>query len=292
MVPQRRAAGSGVVVTGAPGSIGSACALRLDQLGFRVFGTLLPGEDGEPLRRKASERLVLIELDITNASSIASAAEAVTKSVGEMGLAGLVNNAGISLGGLVEFVSPAILRKQFEVNVIGQIAVTQAFLPLLRRGQGRIVMMGSMSSRMTSPFASPYAASKAAVQALAAALRVELSPWGLPVSMILPGAIATPIWVRPKSEADEEISSLPQEAQEIYGPAIAVTRKFFQEMTRSGSPPEVVAAAVEHALTSRKAKTCYPVGRYVRLVAFLNHLPDRISDRIIARAMGLPRCAT
>jgi NAD(P)-dependent dehydrogenase (short-subunit alcohol dehydrogenase family) len=292
MTTYRTDARSAIVVTGATGGIGRACVFRLDRLGFQVFGMLLPGEDGEPLRRNASERLSLIELDVTDASSIASAAEAVRSAVGEAGLAGLVNNAGVSLGGLVEFVPVATLRKQFEVNVIGQIAVTQAFLPLLRQGHGRIVMMGSMASQMASPFIGAYAASKVALQALAAALRVELSPWDLPVSVILPGAIATPIWVRPDPGSDDGISTLPGEVREVYGPAIDARRKFCQEMGKTGSSPDVVAAAVEQALTARRPKTRYLVGRYVRVIEFLRHLPDRVSEEIIARSIRLPRRAT
>ena len=277
-----------VVVTGASSGIGEACALHLDRLGFHVFATVRPGKDVETLRQMASERLTMVELDVTDATTIASAASIVVASVAKIGLAGLVNNAGESVGGPLEFLPIAALRRQFEVNVIGQIAVTQAFLPLLRHGHGRIVMMGSVAGSIVYPFISPYAASKAALAALTAALRVELQPWNIPVSLVVPGTIATPIWGKSVRGLDETIRALPLEGQNQYGRALAATRRYRERMNKVGSPPEVVAAAVEHALTAKKPKTRYIVGRHARLTAFLSYIPDRTIDRVMARAIRLP----
>ena len=148
-------AGRGVVVTGASSGIGAACALYLDKLGWRVFACVLPGEDGGALRREASERLRLVELEVTDPTAIAAAADTVAAAAGAAGLAGLVNNAGISVTGPLEFLPIPALRQQLEVNVLGQIAVTQAFLPLLRRGHGRIVMMGSPLDAFPLPLTGP-----------------------------------------------------------------------------------------------------------------------------------------
>jgi NAD(P)-dependent dehydrogenase (short-subunit alcohol dehydrogenase family) len=281
-----------VVITGVTSGIGRACALHLDRLGFRVFGSVLPGEDSAPLRQKASERLTVVELDVTEPTTLAAAAGTIAAAVGTAGLRGLVNNAGIGGGrasGPLEFLPLDALRRQFEVNVIGQIAVTQALLPLLRQGHGRIVMMGSMTSQLICPFTSPYAASKAALQSLTAALRVELRPWDIPVSIVLAGIIATPIWEKTVHELDAAAGRLPREAHDLYGRAIAATRAFVERMSSVASPPEIIVAAVEHALTAKRPKTCYIAGRAARLTHMVMRLAlrDEMRDRIVARATGL-----
>ena len=173
-----------VVVTGASSGIGEACALRLDKLGFRVFAGVRREADSEALKRKASDRLIPIFLDITEASSIAAAVDVVAAAVGEAGLSGLVNNAGVVIAGPLEFLPLDQICKQFEVNVIGQITVTQAFLPLVRQGHGRLVNIGSLAGRVAMPFIGAYSASKFAMEALTDALRVELRPWKIRVSLI------------------------------------------------------------------------------------------------------------
>src|SRR5436190_20383212 len=183
-----------VVITGASTGIGKTCALRLDRLGFQVFAGVRRTEDGETLKRQASQRLTPITIDVTDSGSIAAAASMVATAVGDAGLQGLVNNAGIAVACPLEFLPISLLSQQLEVNVTGQIDVTQVFLPLLRAGNGRIVNMGSISGRMAYPLLGPYCASKFALEALTASLRMELRPWHIPVSIIEPGAIATPIW--------------------------------------------------------------------------------------------------
>jgi NAD(P)-dependent dehydrogenase (short-subunit alcohol dehydrogenase family) len=280
-----------VIVTGASSGIGAACALRLDQIGFRVFATVLPGERA-PLLQQASERLAVVELNVTEDASIASAAHTVAIAVGAAGLAGLINNAGVSATAApLEFLPIATLRKQFEINVIGQIAVTQAFLPLLRQGPGRIVMMGSAYSSLICPFGGGYCASKSALAALTAALRVELHPWGIPVSIIRPGVIATPLWEKSIHSLDDIARALPPQAQNLYGRALAATRAFLARAGSTGSSPQAVAAAVEQALTARQPKTEYLVGRDARFNQLVMRLAtsDRTRDRLVAWAMRLPR---
>src|SRR5438552_5007347 len=151
-----------IVITGASTGIGEACALRLDELGYRVFAGVRKPADGEALQKKASDRLSRVILDVTNEESIAAA----VRMVGDVPLAGLVNNAGIVVAGPVEMIPIAMWRKQFEVNVIGQVAVTQAFLPMLRAGRGRIVNMGSVAGRSAIPYSGPYCSSKFALEGL------------------------------------------------------------------------------------------------------------------------------
>src|SRR5262245_5535409 len=183
-----------IVITGASSGIGRA--MRLDQLGFHVFAGVRNPADGDALKSKSSERLSPVLLDVTSEDSIARAA----RSIGDAPIAGLVNNAGIAVGGPLEMVPIPLWRKQFEVNVIGQVAVTQAFLPLLRVGRGRIVNIGSIAGRSALPFTSPYCSSKFALEGLSDSLRMELRQWGISVSIVEPGSIRTPIWE--KSLAD------------------------------------------------------------------------------------------
>ena len=280
MVSNRQRA---VVVTGASSGIGEACALRLDGLGFRVFAGVRRQQDGDALRRKASERLAPVMLDVTDPLSVQSASDSVAAATGGVGLAGLVNNAGTAVAAPLEFLPLGELRRQLEVNVVGQIAVTQAFLPLLRQGSGRIVNIGSVSGRIASPLLGAYTASKFAMEGLTDTLRRELSPWGVAVSIVEPGRIATPIWEKSLKAADELLDALPRRALELYGPAIEEVRRGALEASRWGAPPEKVARAVEHALTAKRPRTRYPVGPDARLGALLVRLlPGPLLDRILS----------
>lgn len=277
-----------VVVTGASTGIGAACALLLDARGFRVFAGVRLQEDGVSLQARASRRLTLLQLDVTDLTSIASAVQKVSAAVGDGGLTGLVNNAGIAVGAPLEFVPLDDLRHQLEVNVVGVVAVTQAFLPLLRLGQGRIVNMSSVAGRVSAPFFGPYSASKFALEALSDALRGELRPWGLFVAVVEPSNIATPIWEKSLAVADRLIATLPPRAHELYGKVIPVIREQARAAGKSGLPPESVAQAVHHALTARHPRTRYLVGRGLRLaIPLVAVLPDRLRDYVLARQ--LPR---
>jgi NAD(P)-dependent dehydrogenase (short-subunit alcohol dehydrogenase family) len=272
-----------VVVTGASSGIGEACALRLDGLGFRVFAGVRRQQDSDALRRKASERLAPVMLDVTDPLSAQSASDSVAAATGGVKLAGLVNNAGTAVAAPIEFLPLGELRRQLEVNVVGQIAVTQAFLPLLRQGSGRIVNIGSVSGRIASPLLGAYTASKFAMEGLTDTLRRELSPWGVAVSIVEPGRIATPIWEKSLKVADELLAALPRRALELYGPAIEEVRRGALETARWGAPPEKVARAVEHALTAKRPRTRYPVGPDARVGALLVRLlPDPLLDRILS----------
>ena len=194
----------------------------------------------------------------------------------------------------VDVISLAIgdLRKQIEVNVIGQIAVTQAFLPLLRKGRGRIVNIGSISGRLATPFLGAYAASKFAMEALTDSLRIELRPWGISVSVVEPGSIATPIWEKGHATADEIFEKLPQQAHDFYDSAIAAVHKAADKSARAAIPPHAVAKAAAHALTAKRPKTRYLVGRDAQMQAALAKVvPDRMRDWLVVRFMGLPRNA-
>lgn len=205
--------GQAVVITGAATGIGAACANRLAHTGFHVFAGVRKTEDGAALQQAIGDQVTPLLLDVTNGEQIAAAQAAVTTMVGERGLAGLVNNAGIAVGGPLEFMPLDEFHRQMEVNVYGALAVTQAFLPLLRQAKGRIINMSSIAGLAASPFLGPYAASKFALEALSDALRLELHPWEIEVVLIEPGNIATPIWQKGLAFADQLEAKLPAQAQ-------------------------------------------------------------------------------
>ena len=267
-----------VVITGASTGIGRACALHMDRLGWRVFAGVRRDADAASLRAEASTRLAPLMLDVTDQASIKEAADVVRDSLGGHGLSGLVNNAGIPYGGPVEFLILDQVRRTFDVNFFGLIAVTQAFLPMLRTGHGRIVNMSSVSGMIAAPFVSPYSSSKFAMEALSDALRVELHPWNIGVSVIQPGAIDTPIWDKATSVVQQIITDAPQAGLDLYGSAIHGMQGSF---VPHGISTEVVAKAVAHALTARHPKTRYAIAFEGAVVRLLRWLPDRWRDRLM-----------
>jgi NAD(P)-dependent dehydrogenase (short-subunit alcohol dehydrogenase family) len=278
-----------VLVTGSSTGIGKACALHLDRLGFRVFAGVRRAEDGTALTSQASVRLVPVLLDVTGASSVAAAQEVISAAVGEAGLAGLVNNAGIVIAGPLELVPLAEFRRQLEVNVTGQLAVTQAFLPLVRKARGRIVMMGSISGRMAMPFIGAYAISKFALEAMTDALRVELAPWGIEASIVEPGSVKTPIWEKSRQHSGEMARGISHASRELYHRQYEAMRGAAAKEAAEGIPAAEVARAVAHALTAATPKTRYLLGKYVKLRAWASKfIPDRMRDRMIIKHVGLP----
>jgi NAD(P)-dependent dehydrogenase (short-subunit alcohol dehydrogenase family) len=276
-----------VVVTGSSTGIGRACALHLDRLGFKVFGGVRTGEDAENLRAEASQRFEPLFLDVTDPEHIREAAERVGKAT-EGALTGLVNNAGIGVGGPLELLPVNDFRRQIEVNLIGQVAVSKAFIPALRRARGRLVFISSIGGLVATPFMSPYHASKFGIEAVGDVLRQELRPFGVQVSIVEPGSIATPIWDKGKATAQQVRGSLSDEGRELYGEALARTEERLGETAGRGAPPERVARVVAHALTASRPRTRYLVGADARMTATIAKLlPDRLRDRLVARATGL-----
>jgi NAD(P)-dependent dehydrogenase (short-subunit alcohol dehydrogenase family) len=271
-----------ILVTGASTGIGRATALRLDSLGFTVFAGVRKAADGAALEAAASDRLIPLIIDVTKAATIATAAAVITTS--GIPLVGLVNNAGIAAAAPMEFVPIEELRNQLEVNVVGQIAVIQAVMPLLREAQGRIVNITSIGGLIAGPMLGPYHASKYALEALTDTLRIELAPWGMHVAAIEPGQIATPIWSTASDRADRMIESMPSEAMELYGAGIRGARKSAKNAQEHGASPDLVAKAIEHALTAKRPKTRYLVGSDAKAIArVVRHLPDRTRDRLMVR---------
>ncbi len=284
-----------VLITGTSTGIGKACALYLDSIGFNVFAGVRREADGNALRKNASGRLTPVHIDITDSESIDSALKFVSGEVGGAGLAGLVNNAGIvTASGLLEFLSIAEIRNLLEVNLIGNIAVTQAFLPLIRKGHGRIVNMGSIAGIMPQPYLAPYSASKAALEAITDSLRLELKPWKIPVSIIEPGIVYTPMWDKAETVAAIKAKNFPQEAFDLYGPTINEVVEILKNKKRIKMVAvsiDVVARTVARALTAKRPGIRYIVGWDARLAAFLTWaLPHRAIDwlaMLFWRQLGL-----
>ncbi|GIW35755.1 SDR family oxidoreductase [Meiothermus sp.] len=275
-----------VLITGASSGIGEACALWLQDRGYRVFAGVRKNTDAETLKQKSKGHLRPVLLDVTDETSIREAAQLVFSQAPQ--LDGLVNNAGIAVAGPLEFLPLPELRRVLEVNVVGQVAVTQAFLPLLRKARGRVVLMSSISGRVAAPLMGPYAASKFALEAIGDALRRELGPWGIEVSIIEPGNIQTPIWGKGVAWGEALKQQLPPEAIRLYGRAIDGILNYIRAQDGSGLHPNEVARVVAQALASARPRTRYVVGRDARAGALLARLlPDRWVDRFIAgRRLG------
>jgi NAD(P)-dependent dehydrogenase (short-subunit alcohol dehydrogenase family) len=270
-----------VLVTGASSGIGEATAIHLREVGFTPIAGVRKDEDAERLEALG---LRTVKLDVTDADGIAAA----RASLGDEPLAGLVNNAGIAVGAPLEFLPIDTLRHQLEVNLIGQIAVTQAFLPALRRARGRIVNVSSIGGRVALPLVGAYNASKFGLEGASDALRRELRSHGVDVILIEPGGVKTPIWKKGEALADEITEDLPPEAERLYGRLIArvraETRKIDEEL---GSEPRAVAEAIATALTARRPRARYLVGNDARQRAVAAKLlPARVMDRMIGRALG------
>ena len=281
-----------VVITGTSTGIGRACALSLDKIGLQVFAGVRKKEDGEVLKQESSERLTPIIIDVTDNDSIARASEIVRESIGEGGLAGLVNNAGTAVVmGPLEFIPIDKFMKQVYVNLIGHIAVIQAFLPLLRKHNGRIINIGSIGGIQAVPFNGPYGASKAALENLTDSLRMELRPWDIPVTIVIPGNISTAIWKKARETAVALLKSLPENANDLYSSAIdSLVHHISNKMETSGNPPEAVAKVVIKALLTKKPKTRYIVGWDARMqIIMAKFVFDRVRDRIMLRYLGLAK---
>ena len=286
-------AGRFILVTGASTGIGRASVLALLAEGFHVFAAVREQRAAAALKQDAppgtADRLETLELDVTNPGQIEAAAARVGSIVGDRGLWGLFNNAGITVNGPLECVPIGDLRRQLEVNVIGQVAVTQAFLPLLRKARGRILTTGSISGFFTSPALGAYSMSKHAVEAFSDGLRRELRPWGIEVSLLQPGPVATEIWRKGTTAIDAIMREPTPGMLEHYAGLIESMRRLAEQSSRSAAPTEVVTRDVVHAFTASRPRTRYLMGTGATGRKWVDRLPDRWVDSIVARVTGWGR---
>ena len=270
------------LITGTSTGIGRACVARLAAGGWRVYAGVRGETDAELLGTGPGD-IVPVQLDVTDADAIAAAAARVEEETGGC-LDALVSNAGIGVAGALEVVPPEDLRRILDVNVVGQIAVTQALLPLLRSARGKIVIVGSVGGRVAFPYAGPYHASKYALEGLADSLRAELAPQGVTVSLIEPGPISTPIWSKAREQVALLRAGLEGEAAKLYADELAGFEEQLQTADRKGEAPEKVAAKIAAALASSSPRARYPVGRGVRTLIGLRPLiPAAAFDRLVRR---------
>jgi NAD(P)-dependent dehydrogenase (short-subunit alcohol dehydrogenase family) len=279
-----------VVVTGTSTGIGAATVSRLANMGFHVFAGVRREEDAESARSAANGTVTPLMIDVTDPAMIDAAAKTVEEVVAQRGLTGLVNNAGIVKPGPLEFQPLDDFRRQLEVNLIGPVSVIQAFLPLIRRGRGRIVNVGSIGGLLALPIQGAYSASKFGLEALSDALRLELRQWKIPVSHVDPGVTATPIFGKTLGELDRALDALHGRGHNEYDAQFAAIRKVVEKSPNSAAPPDDLAKAIAQALTASKPKTRYHAGHgSAQAFVAARTLTDHAKDRVVIHEVGLPR---
>jgi NAD(P)-dependent dehydrogenase (short-subunit alcohol dehydrogenase family) len=281
------------LVTGSSSGIGRATALRLAAAGQHVYAGVRHLEDGEKLIRSAAGgEITPLILDVTEPGHIEAAAAAIAAHAGPAGLDGLVNNAGYGLACPTELVPLDAFRRQLEVNVTGQLAVTQAMLPALRQARGRIVMVSTIGVRFTPPFAGPLDAAKAALTALGDTLRQELAPWGVRVVLVEPASINSGAADKVTRDAAAALDAAGPQGRALYQDAFTNMLAVMERREANGSPPDVAAATIVRALTAPRPRAVYLTGRYSRRLALLSRLPVPVLDRARRRVFRLPAPGT
>jgi NAD(P)-dependent dehydrogenase (short-subunit alcohol dehydrogenase family) len=276
---------SSVLISGASRGIGRATALRLARAGWTVYATVRSVADGEELvAAAAGADLVPLQLDVTSDAQIAALDPALPER-----LDGVVNNAGIVVSGPLETLSADDLREQFEVNVVGAVALTNLVLPRLRESHGRIVFVSSLSGMISTPMTGAYNASKFAIEAIADAWRLELRPWGVKVALVEPAMTDTDLWRNAPETLEAEAAEMGAEHRELYADHLEGMRRTIPRIQKMAKPVDGVAAAIEKALTSPRPRARYPVGADVRVQAALSGVtPDRVKDAAFGRLTGMP----
>ena len=273
-----------VLVTGAARGIGKSIVEHLSSRGWDVIAGVRSEQDAEAVTGLSPQSISSVILDVTSADDIAALDGALPER-----LDAIVNNAGIAVGGPMEAVSPDEWRKQLEINVIGQLAVTQAAIPRLRKSGGRIVFISSVNGRLSMPLIGAYCASKFALEAAADALRMELRPWHIPVVIIEPAQTDTDMWRTADTMVEQTEAALTAEQRTLYAKHIAGMKKMILMSQKIAVPAEKVSAVVEEALTERRPRARYVVGLGNKLqVALVTNLPTRARDRLLRLVSGQP----
>ncbi|REF01171.1 SDR family NAD(P)-dependent oxidoreductase [Thermomonospora umbrina] len=275
--------GKAILITGATGGIGAALVRALSARGRTVYA----GARGDAPDLASLPGVRVVRLDVTDAAGVAEAAAEVRAAQGGRGLHAVVNNAGLIVQGPMELVPPEELRRQFEVNVHGPAIVTRAFLPLLREGRGRVVNVSAASALAAPPGLGPIAASKAALESLSDATRLELAPWGIPVSVVRPGAVSTAIFGKAEEAARIALRRADPEAVAMYRPMLDAIERTIAD--QSPAPVDGVVRTLIKAIEARRPRRHYTCGRDARLLAVVSRLPAGPRDRIVASAFGLRR---
>ena len=274
------------VITGASSGIGRSSVARMSRAGWQVFAGVRKEADRENLRQNFGSNVYPILIDVESEASITAAAADIERQLSGRGLDGLVNVAGIGMIRPIEFATMQDLRKIFEVNFFGQAAIIQAFSRLLRKQRGRIVNITTVGVNITIPYGGLLNGSKSAFAKVSDTLRLEMIPFGVRVIAIEPGAISSPAVDKTLGDLEKVTLSLPPEAQALYGASMRKMGRRGYAMEKNGSSPDVVAAAVHHALTSSRPRIRYRVGKHAKLLAMLPKiLPERVMDAILHRIL-------
>jgi NAD(P)-dependent dehydrogenase (short-subunit alcohol dehydrogenase family) len=277
-----------VLITGANSGIGLEVTRLLANSGFHVFAGVRTKEAEDTVKSISTSNVTPVQLDITDQNSVKKCFDFISSNVANNGLFGLVNNAGIGLGGPIEYMSTNDLRRQFEVNIFGTVAVTQAFLPLLRQKRGRIVNISSMAGKMATPLVGAYSSSKFALESISDCLRVELRRAKVRVSIIEPGMVATPMHDKGLSADKIIFGNLPEEGKQYYEKASYLRFETHDKLLKHAISPERVARIIKKCLQSPNPKSRYVVGIDARMFLTLNWLlPRSLMDRLLAALMGL-----
>jgi NAD(P)-dependent dehydrogenase (short-subunit alcohol dehydrogenase family) len=275
-----------VVVTGASRGLGRTMALDLARRGFTVFAGVRREEDGDALLADGGHNLHPMSLDVTSAESIQAAVALVSGERGKEGIHGLINNAALFQLGPLEQTSLSAVEDLFRVNVLGVVAMTQAFLPSLRRTRGRVVNISSVNGRLSFPFTAFYSASKFAVEALSDALRVELSPWGIEVSVVQPGATRTDIRAQGLVGWERSRQGLSRDEQKLYAQPFGSFQSLLPQLDGGAADHHHVTEAVYRALTDEPPATRYPAGPDAEQFIAMAAVPDRERDSQFKQMFG------
>lgn len=268
-----------VFVTGASTGIGAATVQALVARGDRVWASVRRAEDAERLAAEHGDAVSVVRFDLTDAEAVADAGRRI---VDAGPLDGVVANAGMAVPGPLEFLPVDLLQEQLDINVLGQLRVIQAVMPAIRAGAGRIVVVGSIGGRIAGPMLGAYHVSKFGLVGLTDALRAELAPWRIPVILIEPGAVATPIWRRGAEQAERVMAQLPAEAEQRYARQVARVRRNAARSAEQGLAPSEAAAVIVQALTDPSPRPRLLVGRDARIASVIARLPHRLRYRLTA----------
>lgn len=271
-----------ILITGSSSGIGRYTALEFSRKGYYVFAGVRKKRDAVFFKNKNITTLFPVFLDITKESSIRKAYQIISNKVKSSDLFGLINNAGINISGPIEILPMKEFKKQFDVNLFGHLNVIQVFLPLLRRTKGRIINVGSISSIITAPFIGPYSASKAAMKVMSDALRLELIPWGIKVSYIIPGSVLTGMWKKTMSKSQQIINNLKSDNLKLYKTAMNNVQKTRARLGQSGISMNLVADAIDKALNKKDPLCYYYIGKQAKIFSFIaKYLSPKKRDKLI-----------
>jgi NAD(P)-dependent dehydrogenase (short-subunit alcohol dehydrogenase family) len=273
-----------VLVTGAGRGIGKSIVEHLAARGWDVIAGVRSERDAAAVTALDPQRISSVILDVTDAGHIAALNGSLPERLGA-----IVNNAGIVVTGPMETVTPDEWRKQLEINVIGQLAVTKAVLPRLRKSRGRVVFISSVNGRLSMSLIGAYCASKFALEAAADALRMEVRPWHIGVAIVEPSQTSTDMWHTADDMVEQAVATLTPEQRDLYARHIAGMKKMIPVAQKMAVPAQRVSAVVEEALTARRPRARYVVGAGPKLqVALMTNLPAWARDRVLRRISGQP----